>query len=220
VNLPWKSIELVVGHKNIWANLQNENPGRIMFNLHDSRRWLPYFDSRSFFTQFTHYKSNKINKQTIVSQLASSLGLSLSKETEQQVKNMSINDLMQLTQNCWFMPNIGSYFDFSPCKPSLSFREKSKLEELICKNVKFTIHTHRSTLNLETRWKEDSTKLKSLMRHFLGLLHCESIRKLSPQILYREFRLWVRKLKENIPVGFNCRYLPLRFSVNDPERIR
>ena len=200
--------------------MQNENPGRIMFNLHDSKRWLPFFDSTSFFAQFVGNNSRKVNKQTIVRHMAGSLGVTLSKETESQTINTNLNDIIQYTQNCWFMPNIGSFFDFRPCKPSFSFREKTQLEKMICENVKFTIHTHRSTLNLETRWKKDSPQLKKLLSRFLGLMHCESIRKLNPQILNKEFRLWVRKLKENIPTGYNCRYLPLRFSVNDPERIR
>ena len=127
VNLPWKSLELVVGFRNIWANLQNENPGRIMFNLHDSKRWLPYFDSSTFFAQFLQRKTKKVNKQTIVRHMAMSLGVTLNKETEEQTKNMNLKDLMRFVQDYWFMPNIGSYFDFSPCKPSLSFREKSKL---------------------------------------------------------------------------------------------
>lgn len=220
VNLPWMSLELVIGHRNVWANVQNENPGRIMFNLHDSSRWLPYFDSGSFYAQFLSKKSQKTNKKTILRHMASSLGFSLSKETERQVKNMNLNDLTRFTQNCWFMPNIGSHFDFSPCKPPLTFREKSTLERLICENIRFTINTHRNMLNLETRWKEDAPQLDSLLKRFLGLQHCESIRKLPQTVLYKEFRLWVRRLKENIPAGFQCRYLPLRFAVNDPERIR
>jgi hypothetical protein len=35
VNLPFKQIDLIFNHKNLWANLQNPDPAVIWYNLHD-----------------------------------------------------------------------------------------------------------------------------------------------------------------------------------------
>ena len=42
INLPWSSIELVFNSKNIWVNLQHQNPAHIMYELFDSTSWCPF----------------------------------------------------------------------------------------------------------------------------------------------------------------------------------
>jgi hypothetical protein len=42
INLPFSTIDLVINHKNIWGNLQNSDPTKIHYHLHDSRKWLPW----------------------------------------------------------------------------------------------------------------------------------------------------------------------------------
>ena len=39
--LPFQSIDLIFNHKNIWANLQNQNPAVIYYHIHDNTKWLP-----------------------------------------------------------------------------------------------------------------------------------------------------------------------------------
>ena len=35
--LPFSSVDIIFNHKNVWANLQNPNPAKIMFNIHDNK---------------------------------------------------------------------------------------------------------------------------------------------------------------------------------------
>ena len=39
--LPFHTVDLIFNHKNVWANLQNPNPARIMYDIHDNTKWLP-----------------------------------------------------------------------------------------------------------------------------------------------------------------------------------
>lgn len=39
--LPFGTIDLIFNHKNIWANLQNQDPARIYYHIHDDTKWLP-----------------------------------------------------------------------------------------------------------------------------------------------------------------------------------
>jgi hypothetical protein len=41
VSLPYKTIDLIYNHKNIWANLQHPDPALIHYHIHMPDRWLP-----------------------------------------------------------------------------------------------------------------------------------------------------------------------------------
>ena len=41
--LPWKTIELIFNNKNLFANIQNEKPDKIYYNLNNKNRWKPLF---------------------------------------------------------------------------------------------------------------------------------------------------------------------------------
>lgn len=38
----YSEIHLIFNHKNVWANLQNTDPVKIRYELHDDTQWLPY----------------------------------------------------------------------------------------------------------------------------------------------------------------------------------
>ena len=42
-DLPWKSIEFIFNNKNLFANIQNEEPNKIYYDLNDKNRWKPLF---------------------------------------------------------------------------------------------------------------------------------------------------------------------------------
>ena len=35
-------LDLIINHKNVWANLQNADPLKIKYEIHDDCQWLPY----------------------------------------------------------------------------------------------------------------------------------------------------------------------------------
>jgi centrosomal protein CEP76 len=39
--LPYSQVDLIFNHKNVWANLQNQNPVSIYYHIHDETKWLP-----------------------------------------------------------------------------------------------------------------------------------------------------------------------------------
>jgi len=41
IKLPFSTVDLIFNHKNVWCNLQNENPAKIMYHIHDEMKWLP-----------------------------------------------------------------------------------------------------------------------------------------------------------------------------------
>ncbi len=44
--LPYKTIDVVFNKRNIWLNLQNQNPSGIFYDLWDRDRWLPVIEKR------------------------------------------------------------------------------------------------------------------------------------------------------------------------------
>lgn len=46
VTLPFKQLDLIFNHKNIWANLQAPDPAVIWYDLHDQERWLPLIQDK------------------------------------------------------------------------------------------------------------------------------------------------------------------------------
>lgn len=39
--LPYKSIDIIFNHKNVWANLQNPDPGCILYHIFNEIQWMP-----------------------------------------------------------------------------------------------------------------------------------------------------------------------------------
>ena len=41
IKLPFASLDILFNHKNVWANLQNADPAKIMYHIHDEMKFLP-----------------------------------------------------------------------------------------------------------------------------------------------------------------------------------
>lgn len=41
ITLPFATIDLVFNQKNIWGNMQNSDPTKIYYHLHNEQLWLP-----------------------------------------------------------------------------------------------------------------------------------------------------------------------------------
>ena len=46
--LPYGQIDVIFNHKNIWGNLQNEDPVHIKYELHNEAQWLPFVRDDTF----------------------------------------------------------------------------------------------------------------------------------------------------------------------------
>ena len=42
--LPYQQIDVIFNHKNVWANLQNPDPAKIHYHIHDIEAWLPLIE--------------------------------------------------------------------------------------------------------------------------------------------------------------------------------
>lgn len=49
--LPYKTIDVIFNKKNIWINLQNPDPVRILYDLYNNKRWLNVLKTRDQNTQ-------------------------------------------------------------------------------------------------------------------------------------------------------------------------
>ena len=45
--LPYKTIDIVFNKKNIWINLQNPDPVRILYDLYNNQRWMSVLKTRN-----------------------------------------------------------------------------------------------------------------------------------------------------------------------------
>lgn len=60
--LPFGTIDLIFNHKNVWANLQNPNPSKIYFHIHDPLQWLPLISEPDIATDHPKYPKDENNK--------------------------------------------------------------------------------------------------------------------------------------------------------------
>lgn len=44
-DIPYKTLELVFNSRNVYANIQNQNPAQIRYHLHDENHWLPFISN-------------------------------------------------------------------------------------------------------------------------------------------------------------------------------
>ncbi len=42
VELPYKTIDVIFNHENIWSNTQCSDPAKIYYNIHKEKEWLPF----------------------------------------------------------------------------------------------------------------------------------------------------------------------------------
>ena len=114
--LPWGSIELIFNHKNIWANIQHQNPSKIMYELYNTKQWRPF---------------------------------------------LSVwNGKIELP----WLSKVGAFYSISNLEAPISTENIVSLETMIMKDIKFTIDSQRSSLNLDRKFRSPVTWILILER--------------------------------------------------------
>lgn len=103
--LPWGTIELVFNHKNIWANIQHQNPAKIMYEIHNPNQWRPFLSIW--------------NKKSEVP----------------------------------WLNKVGAFHSISNLEAPMTSEDIHRIENMILKDIKFTINCQRSGLNLESKFR-------------------------------------------------------------------
>jgi hypothetical protein len=114
--LPWGSIELIFNHKNIWANIQHQNPSKIMYELHNTNQWRP----------FLSVWNGKVEMP--------------------------------------WLSKVGAFYSVSNLEAPISPEDIARIETMILKDIKFTIDSQRSSLNLERKFRSPVSVLITLER--------------------------------------------------------
>ena len=103
--LPWGTIELIFNHKNVWANIQHQNPSKIMYELHNMNQWRPF---------------------------------------------LSVwNGKVELP----WLSKVGAFYSISNLEAPISSEDITRIETMVLKDIKFTIDSQRSSLNLERKFR-------------------------------------------------------------------
>lgn len=103
--LPWGTIELIFNHKNVWANIQHQNPAKIMYELHNTNQWRP----------FLSVWNGKVEMP--------------------------------------WLSKVGAFHTVSNLEAPISPEDIARIETMVLKDIKFTIDSQRSSLNLERKFR-------------------------------------------------------------------
>lgn len=205
--LPYGQVDLVMNHKNVWANLQNQNPASIYYHLHDERQWLPLIaDPALPHAHLLAAAKPSENKEE-----------EKKKPKKQDPKIQLLDCRMRGDYTKPFM----SFYDPKGLEPPHGAMQVAKIESNILKEVEIAIKQVRSSKSLSSKIKR-SPAAAELLRRQLDYLEDRECDRLPHS---EEERLQIRQHVEHellklVPENYRIAILPAFFNYADPERIR
>ncbi|KAL4496977.1 hypothetical protein ABPG72_002133 [Tetrahymena utriculariae] len=133
-DLPYKSIQIVFNHKNVYGNLSNQNPTSIFYHLHDPKKWYPYLEGNqqklgSFYLPSNPYP--KMSKQAADNSLDSILS-----DIKDGISNMRSNEGLQtqwksnLDQSSKLLKHYARYLEYKDKNRKMKVKDPETKEEL------------------------------------------------------------------------------------------
>lgn len=179
IKLPFPSIDLIFNHKNIWANLQNQNPKSIKFHLHKLEDWMPLITDPNPKDEHPRIQErnlrdylSKNNKEyepqiDLEEEMYNNLkrGHGKKKELEELKKKKEFNAKL----NGDYMKPFPSFYESIALDPPLNEKQIAKLEAKIIKEAENSIKQVRSTRNLQANIK-NSQMTRTVLRKYLDFL--------------------------------------------------
>lgn len=143
--LPFKQIDIIFNHKNIWANLQNADPMRIFYHIHDKEAWHPLIECGTML----HRMVDKARKGDETDGGSVKAPKETKKKGKKQPKvNEDEKKAMEQKYRSNFMQPFDSFYAPKAMEPPMSDREVEKTEGKIQKEVEMAIKQVRSSRNL------------------------------------------------------------------------
>lgn len=227
VVLPFSTIDLVFNHKNIWANLQNSDPTKIYYHLHNESLWLPFVtDMELLHPLELRDRLREIERKKRFEMQEQGIEKNKEEEEEQQKKKKEVEtkksketNLMEFKMKGDDMKPFTPFYDPRALDPPLTQMQVTKLENNILKEIEIVIRQVRSYKNLNTKFQKSKASDRILRQYneFLEDDNCERIlakeRKKAKEFITKE----TVKL---IPPAHKIEMLPSFFNYTDTERIR
>jgi hypothetical protein len=157
--IPWGSIELIFNHKNIWSNLQHQNPAKIMYEIFDETKWRPYLSSfgdkgKSF--PWLH----RIGSFYHMSNLAAPI----SPEEIQKIETMILKDI-KFTISCG-RSGLNMESKFRSPVPLCPLTQKDKISTILMDYLKF-LHIYECSKKSEKEISDESQKLAQKIKELI-----------------------------------------------------
>jgi hypothetical protein len=121
--LPFQAIDIIFNHKNIWANLQDQNPQNIFYHIHDEEQWLPLI-------------SDPIGRSPHPRERDGELDAEASKGKKGKGDNNRERDLKMKGD---YMKPFASFYDPKAMEEPLTLREVEKITKKILKEIEIAM---------------------------------------------------------------------------------
>ena len=228
--IPYDTIEVLVNHENVWANLQGHSIASCSFNLEEKERWLPFIEPLGLSWKDVGSEPPKTGKgkELVNEKLATALAASTGGLVEFSVREFSqfgtdmkdglTRDDFIKCGSTYFMPQGGfeprPFYSVGRIGPKLPTQRLGALRSQIYQAVKGAFASWRGTRNLRTRWHAN---LEPILEE--GLAIYEMAACSSHATDHRAVDKWRGSLLTMLPVDHRYVGRAFTFSVTSPELI-
>ena len=213
--LPFKQIDLIFNHKNIWANLQNQDPMQIFYHIHDKEQWHPLIEDPDLLHPFV-----KKEREGGDSDAESAKGPEKKKKKKKKSDGEEDDPkIKEMKYRGDFMKAFDPFYAPKAMEPPLSEREVEKTEGKIQKEVEMAIKQVRSSRNLNA-YMHNTLQSRTIIKQYLDFMEDRECCRFATPLDEKKERIRVNKeLIKLVPENFKISMLPAFFNHIDADRI-
>lgn len=212
VKLPYPAIDIIFNHKNMWANLQNTNPAKIMYHIHEPTQWLPFIN----YPYIEHPWTTKKNIMDAGGEIPDEGAAETGGEKKKKKKKGGDERMDSVKYAGSFMEPLTEFYDAKAMGPPLSIKQVERAEKKIYDECVIALKQVRSSRNLNCNIKTNHMTRTILKKYIDYLEDKECLRILDERKAKSNVDKEVRKLT---PVNYRVKMLPAFFNSIDSERI-
>jgi len=235
--IPYDTIEVLVNHENLWANLQGQNIASLSFNMDtEEERWLPFIEPLGLVWKHVgdvapaSGKGRQIHNSMLTAALQeASAGHAESdarvKFTDQEFSQFGIDAKEGLTRDDYvaagpkyFMPQGGfepkPFYSVGRIGPRLPPQRLGALRAQLYREIKKAYTSWRATRNLRTRWRRN---LEAILEEGLATYEMAACSSVASD--HRAVDKWRGRLLASLPHDHKFVGRAFTFSVTTPELI-
>ncbi|KAK2961356.1 hypothetical protein BLNAU_3802 [Blattamonas nauphoetae] len=206
VFLPYSSLDVIVNHKNIWANAQHLDPALISYDLENLEQWIPFFG----------LKKKKVDKES-EQETTSKGGKRKAKAVEPPPEEKDEEEEAKGFQPVREYP-IEPFFETGTEKvripPAMSMSKAEQLEKIIYDEIKIGYVNYRNFNHIPIQFDRP---IEPVLRNGLMALEYEEVTGIPNP---RGIAAWHADISLKVSDGFHFVGVPIHFCYTEPKRIR
>lgn len=215
-------LDLIINHKNVWANLQNADPLKIKYEIHDDCQWLPYvrddlyphrWDGDEELTQFKKWQMYVEREKS-----GGPIGSLDIDDTDPDWRAMRLAQVDYRIKGEYlqqFQPFYGPKERLGPLsKTEIAAKEKQLSDEIeaAIKQLRSVAHINQTNMN----W---ARKMQTYIGSYINFMEDSLAGRFVGDEQAERKEALKEELRGLIPEGFQATLFPLSINFHDMEKV-